>query len=75
MQVLSPGTVRLDPEKLARELARHGLNGKRLAELSGIDKSTISDARRGKPIRQSTMRKIVQAVVAQPLVEGAELLA
>lgn len=66
---------RFDPEKLALELARHGLNGKALAELTGIDKSTISDVRQGKPMRLETMRRIVDAIATQPLVEGAELLA
>jgi transcriptional regulator with XRE-family HTH domain len=75
MQVLSSGTVRLDPEKFAKELGRHGLSGERLSELSGMTETTISAARNGKPIRLSTMRKLVQVVLSQPVIDGADMLA
>jgi len=66
---------KFDPNKLERELARRGLDGQRLAEKSGIDKSTISKARHGRPLRWRTMARIVEAIHNEPLVRGAELLA
>jgi transcriptional regulator with XRE-family HTH domain len=67
-------SYRFDPEKLAREMARHGLDGQRLAQKSGIDKSTVSKARRGRAIRWATMTRIVQIIHDEPLIKGAELL-
>jgi transcriptional regulator with XRE-family HTH domain len=66
---------KFDPEKLERELARHGLDGQRLAAKSGVDKSTISKARHGRVIRWRTMARIVEVIHNEPVIRGAELLA
>jgi transcriptional regulator with XRE-family HTH domain len=67
---------RIDPAKFNREMARRGLTGKRLAEISGVDKSTISAIRRGnRPIRPTTQHQLLSVLLSQPLIEGAELLA
>ena len=66
----------IDPAKFNRELARRGLTGKRLSELSGVDKSTISAIRRGnRVVRPATQRQLLSVLLDQPLIEGAELLA
>jgi len=64
----------MDPNRLDRELARRGWNATDLAKASGISVGTISAARRGRPVSNSTLGKIAEALREAPIVEGVDLL-
>jgi DNA-binding Xre family transcriptional regulator len=68
------GATSLDPQKFDRALATRGLDGDKLAKIAALDHSTVSRARRGKPIRPTTIRKLVQALLEVPVIKGAEEL-
>jgi transcriptional regulator with XRE-family HTH domain len=67
--------VRFDCDRFNQELGKRGLTGELLAGLAGVDKTTISRMRRGRPVRQKTVSKVVHALLSAPLIPGAELLA
>jgi transcriptional regulator with XRE-family HTH domain len=65
-------TSRMHPERLDRELARRGWNATDLAKASGICVATISGARRGRPVSNSTLCKIVIALREAPVIPGVD---
>ncbi len=66
--------VRIDADRLDYELARRGISYRQFAELSGVNETTLSRARHGYRVRESTLRRIVAAMLRTPLMPGAELL-
>ena len=66
--------VRIDAERLDYELARRGINPRQFAELSGVNEATLSRARHGYRVRESTLRRMVAARLKIPPMAGAELL-
>ncbi len=54
--------MRIDRVKLATELARKDINLKKLAELSGLSRVTVSSVKCGKTCSASTTRKIANAL-------------
>jgi hypothetical protein len=66
--------VRIDADRLDYELARRGINPRQFAELSGVNEATLSRARHGYRVRESTLRRMVAAVLKIPPMAGAELL-
>lgn len=62
--------MRIDRVKLSAELTRRDMTQKRLAELSGVSKSTINYIRAGKSCTDEVGQKIAQALN----VEVAEIL-
>jgi DNA-binding Xre family transcriptional regulator len=66
--------IRLDPERFDYALSQRALTARKLAELAGIQEETLSRARHGATLRESTMRKITEALLSQPLVIGFDLL-
>jgi transcriptional regulator with XRE-family HTH domain len=66
--------IRLDRDRFDYELDRRGLTARRLAELAGIQEETLSRARHGATLREATLRRITEALLAQPLVAGFDLL-
>lgn len=66
--------VRLDAARLDYELARRGINPRQFAEVSGVNETTLSRARHGYRVRESTLRRIVTAMLRIPPMPGAELL-
>jgi DNA-binding Xre family transcriptional regulator len=58
---------RFDPDKLDRALAEHHLDGEQLSTLTGLHRSVVSRARRGRVIRLATMKRISAALGAQPV--------
>jgi len=65
--------MRIDKAKLAYELASREWRQKKLAELSGVSRATVSAISCGKTIAPETARKIAQALdmPVEALVEGA----
>ena len=66
--------VRIDADRLDYELAHRGINPRQFAELSGINEATLSRARHGYRVRESTLRRMVAAMLKIPPMAGAELL-
>jgi predicted transcriptional regulator len=66
--------VRIDADRLDYELARRGINSRQFAALSGVNETTLSRARHGYRVRESTLRRIVAAILTIPPMPGAELV-
>lgn len=66
--------VRIDADRLDYELARRGINPRQFAELSGVTETTLSRARHGHRVRESTLRRIVAAMLKISPLPGADLL-
>lgn len=66
--------VRIDAGRLDYELARRGINSRQFAELSGVNETTLSRARHGYRVRESTLRRMVAAMLRIPPMAGVELL-
>jgi transcriptional regulator with XRE-family HTH domain len=65
-------TTRMQPARLDRELARRGWNATDLAKASGISIATISAARHGRPVSNSTLYKIANALRDAPVIPGVD---
>jgi transcriptional regulator with XRE-family HTH domain len=65
---------RLNAETFAHQLALRALTARQLAELSGVNESTISLARHGRHISDRTLRRLSAALLDVPLLLGAELV-
>jgi len=63
--------MRIDRAILAYELAKRGMRQKRLSELSGVSRSTVSAIACGKTIAPDTANKIADAL-DMPLSELVE---
>lgn len=66
--------VRIDAARLDYELGRRGISPRQFAELSGVNETTPSRARHGYRVRESTLRRIVAAMLRIPTMPGAQLL-
>lgn len=66
--------VRLDAAKLDHELALRGVTARRLAEVAGVPEVTLSRARHGRPVTESTLRRITTGLLSIPLMLGADLV-
>jgi transcriptional regulator with XRE-family HTH domain len=64
--------TRMQPARLDRELARRGWNATDLAKASGISIATISAARHGRPVSNSTLCKIANALRDAPVIPGVD---
>src|SRR5438270_4326984 len=68
-------SARLSRARLDRELALRGWSAQDLVRASGISAATISAARQGRPVRPSSISRIVTALLGAPVLIGvAELL-
>lgn len=67
-------TIRMNPARLDRELARRGWNATDLAIASGCSAATISAARRGRAVTSATLCKIAEALRKAPVVAGVDNL-
>ncbi len=66
--------VKLDAARLDYELARRAMTGRELCKRAGIPEATLSRGRNGGLMRESTLRKVSEAIARSPLVLGADLL-
>jgi transcriptional regulator with XRE-family HTH domain len=66
--------VRINPNRLDRELARRGWNATDLAKASGCSPSTVSGARRGRTVTNETLCKIAGALLNARVVPGVDSL-
>ncbi len=67
-------SVKLDPARLDRELARRGWNAADLAKAAGCSPATISAARRGRPVTSATLSKIADALRQAPVLPGIDAI-
>ena len=75
MEVTRNQGIRLNAASLDRQLALRGINARQLAQISGVSETAISQARNGRRrINEHTLRKLSAALVACPLVFGAEMI-
>lgn len=54
--------MRIDRVKLAAEMARSDLNVKRLSELSGLSRATVTGVKSGKSCSKSTADKLASVL-------------
>ncbi|PZR80335.1 MAG: hypothetical protein DLM65_08480 [Candidatus Aeolococcus gillhamiae] len=66
--------LRLDRERFLRELHRRGATAATLACAAHISPNTVTRCLSGAPISQRTLRGIVAALMALPILEGADAL-
>jgi len=66
--------VKLDAAKLDHELGRRAMTAYDLAQLSGVGEGTLSRARNGHTVQPGTLRRITAALLAAPILDGADLL-
>lgn len=59
--------MRVDRVKIAAEMARRDLNSKRLAELTGLSRMTISTVKNGKSCSKDTADKLA-AVLGREII-------
>jgi hypothetical protein len=64
----------IDFTVLDYQAAIRGVNMRQLAAKAGFPEESLSRARRGRRIRESTLRKLIGALRRIPVIEGAELL-
>jgi transcriptional regulator with XRE-family HTH domain len=69
---MDPMTSRMHPARLERELARRGWNASDLAKASGISVATISAARHGRAVANSTLCRIADALMNAPVMPGVD---
>lgn len=62
--------MRIDRVKLAAEMARADLNVKRLSEMSGLSRATVTGVKSGKSCSKDTADKLA-AVLGKDILEGA----
>jgi transcriptional regulator with XRE-family HTH domain len=67
-------TTRINVTNLDRELAIRGLNGRELSRLAGISAMTLSNARQGHRVRESTVRRLAVALTRVEPIPGAAAL-
>ena len=64
--------VRLDSDRLAHELARRGITARAFCAIANVPEVTFSLARHGRRIRPATLKKIVAALTAIPVIAGVD---
>jgi DNA-binding Xre family transcriptional regulator len=67
-------SVPVNTQRLIREMARRGWNGRDLARAAGISGPTVTMALAGRPIAPATLKRIALALLAAPPVEGIDSL-
>jgi DNA-binding Xre family transcriptional regulator len=65
--------IPLDPDQLDHQLAIRAVTARQLAAKAGLAESVISRARNHR-IREGTLRKIADALLAFPVIDGVDLL-
>jgi hypothetical protein len=66
--------VRIDPARYDFELARRASTSRELSRRAGVTAVLLSRARHGDPISETNFRKIVTALRAMPVLDGADQL-
>ena len=67
-------TIRLNPTRLERELARRDWNATDLARAAGCSPATISAVRAGRAVTSATLSKITAALQKAPVIPGVDEL-
>ncbi len=66
--------IHLDPARLDYQLSVRGITARTLAERAGIPEVTISRARHGRRVRESTLERLTRGLLEIPLLVGADML-
>ena len=64
--------LRLDGARLRRELYIRGCTAATIARAARVSPNTMTRAMAGDPIRQQTLREVVRALVAMPVLDVAQ---
>lgn len=64
----------VDPEVLHYEMVIRGLSGRDLAQKAGRSDATVSNARAGKSISETSLQLIARALTTTPVDEGIRRL-
>jgi len=68
------GGVLIDVRILDYELGRRATSRRHLCEVAGVPEATLSRACHGRPIRETTLRRLTAALLSLPLHPGTDLL-
>jgi Cro/C1-type HTH DNA-binding domain len=68
-----PGVL-LDAGRLDYELARRGVSARALSQHAGCSEVILSRARHGRAISEKTLRRLADALMALPIMPGAEAI-
>lgn len=66
--------ARMSAQHLDYELQSRGLTARQFAQIAKIHEVTLSRARQGHPVKESTLRRITAALLQIPPLAGSELL-
>lgn len=66
--------VSIDVPRLDYEMARRAITQRQLARQAGVPEVTLSRARHGRRVTNSTLRRLSTALLQIPLMVGADLL-
>lgn len=66
--------LKINADRLRREMAARGWNGVDLAHHAGVSPATLSHALNGHPVTTATLNRLARALSKAPLVEGVEEL-
>jgi predicted transcriptional regulator len=66
--------ARLSAEHLDHELQSRGLTARQFSKIAKVHEVTLSRARQGHPVNESTLRRITTALLQIPPLAGSELL-
>lgn len=61
--------ARIDRVALAAEMARRDLNGKKLVELSGVSRVTVTAVKSGKSCSKETAEKLARVLGREIIIE------
>lgn len=67
-------SVRVNGNRLERELARRGWTGQDLALAARLSPATVSAARQGRSVNLRTLSRMATALLKAPVVDGLEAL-
>ncbi|MFI5282489.1 MAG: hypothetical protein ACHQ0J_05105 [Candidatus Dormibacterales bacterium] len=67
------GTI-LDRERATYQLSIRGMSQREWAKRAGKTEAQVCHALAGRPVNPRTLRKLVEALVAAPVLPGAELI-
>jgi predicted transcriptional regulator len=68
-------SARLDGARFRHELRVRGVTAGAVAKVARVSPNTLTRCIAGAPIRESTLREVIRALMSLPVMRGSELVA